>query len=128
MVLNKETFEYFAMKHYDNPRCVSLDEFRGDLSRIKYLKKLFRKYVEEQDLKERLILNHLIIFFNVFENNAACRLLFFSMPECYFSILKTFLIYLKRMDYDINPIGSRDINFREDINVDDELFERLEGI
>lgn len=128
MVLNKETFEYFAMKHYDNPRCVSLDEFRGDLSRIKYLKKLFRKYVEEQDLKERLILNHLIIFFNVFGNNAACRLLFFSMPECYYSILKTFLIYLKRMDYEINPIGDRYINFREDINVDDELFERLEGI
>lgn len=115
------------MKYYDNPKCLSIEEFRSDLYRIKYLKKLFRKYYDENELKERLILNHIIIFFNMFRSREACRLLFFSISEEYHSLLKTFLVYCNRMRYDINPIGDRFINLY-DLEIEQEVYDRLRGL
>lgn len=83
------------MKHYENPHCTGLDEFYDDLNRIKYLKRLFKKYRVSEILKERLILNHIIVFYNVFNMDSATRLLFFKIEEEFHSILKTFLVYLK---------------------------------
>jgi len=83
-VLTEENFILFAMKHYDNPSCEDADEFYSDLNRIKYIKRLIRKY----------LLNHLIIFFNVFGIQSAKRMIFFRFEEEYHSILKTFLVYL----------------------------------
>jgi len=92
--LNSKNYVMFAMKNYDNPQCLDLDEFHSDLNRVKYLKRLFKRYVTTGDLKERLILNHIIVLYNVFGIVPATRLLFYKMDKEYYSILKTFIVYL----------------------------------
>lgn len=92
--LNNDNYLLFAMKHYENPQCENIDEFHDDLNRTKYLKRLFKKYQNSKILKERLILNHLIIFNNVFGVENSSRILFFKIEEEYHSVLKTFLVYL----------------------------------
>ena len=92
--LNSKNYAMFAMKNYDNPQCLDIDEFNSDLSRVKYLKRLFKRYVTTGDLKERLILNHIIVLYNVFGVVPATRLLFYKMDKEYYSILKTFIVYL----------------------------------
>ena len=93
-VLNDNTYMMYAMKHYDNPQCIGMDEFQEDLNRIKYIKRLFRKYKNNDILRERLILNHIIIFYNVFGVKAATRILFYKIEEEVHDLLKTFLVYL----------------------------------
>ena len=93
-ILNNENYVLYAMKHYDNPQCENIEEFHDDLNRTKYLKRLFKKYESSKILKERLILNHIIIFYNVFGIEVASRVLFFKIEEEYHSLLKTFLVYL----------------------------------
>jgi len=95
--LNDENFDYFCMKHYTNPQCKSVDEFREDMDRIKYLKRLFRKYKSNKVLRERLILNHLIILYNVFGIEAATRILFFKLEPELYPYLKTFIIFIKSL-------------------------------
>ncbi len=92
--LNDDNFLMFAMKHYDNPQCKNIDEFHEDMNRIKYLKRLFRKYKTSGVLRERLILNHIIIFTNVFGVEAGSRLLFSRIEEDLHTFLKTFLVFL----------------------------------
>ena len=92
--LNNDNYLLFAMKHYENPQCENIDEFHDDLNRTKYLKRLFKKYENNKILKERLILNHIIIFNNVFGVENSARILFFKLEEDYHSLLKTFLVYL----------------------------------
>jgi hypothetical protein len=98
--LNDENFILYASRYYDNPQCTSVEEFYQDLKRIKYLKKLFRRYLENDELKERLILNHLVVIYNVFGIEAANRMMFFKMEEKYWPILKTFLVYLHYLHED----------------------------
>jgi hypothetical protein len=92
--LTDENFLFFASRNYDNPQCTSIEEFYEDLQRIKYLRRLLRRYYENDDLQERLILNHIIIIYNSFGIKAANRMVFFKVEEKYWSILKTFLVYL----------------------------------
>tara|TARA_R110000824_G_scaffold2169_2_gene10229 strand:+ start:2554 stop:2928 length:375 start_codon:yes stop_codon:yes gene_type:complete len=92
--LEDNTFMMFAMKHYDNPQCMGMEEFQSDLNRIKYIKRLFRKYKKNGVLRERLILNHIIIFYNVFGVEAGTRILFYKIEEEMHSLLKTFLVFL----------------------------------
>ncbi len=84
----------FAMKHYDNPQADGEEEFQDDLKRFKYLKRLLKKYHEGGELKERLILNHIIVLTNVFGVEAATTLLLFKIEQDYWSELKTFMLYL----------------------------------
>jgi hypothetical protein len=93
-VLNDNTYMMYAMKHYDNPQCIGMDEFQEDLNRIKYIKRLFRKYKNNDILRERLILNHIIIFYNVFGVKSGTRILFYKIEEEVHDLLKTFLVYL----------------------------------
>lgn len=99
--LNDDNFLMFAMRHYDNPQCKNIEEFHEDMNRIKYLKRLFRKYKTSGVLRERLILNHLIIFTNVFGIEAAARLLFLRIEEDLHIYLKTFLVFLNSLPSDI---------------------------
>ena len=92
--LTEDNYTFFAMKSYCNPGCTSVDEFHEDLNRTKYLKRLFRRYDSTGQLRERLILNQIIIFYNVFGVEPATRLLFFKIEEELHSLLKTFLVYL----------------------------------
>ncbi len=92
--LTSNNYIMFAMKIYDNPQCLDIDEFYSDVNRIKYLKRLFRRYATTGELKERLILNHMIVLYNVFGIVPATRLLFFRINEEYHQYLKTFMVFL----------------------------------
>lgn len=94
--LNESNFLLYAMKHYDNPQCQLIEEFEEDLKKFLYLKKLLARYSRDNDLKERLILNHIIIIYNLF-NDAATNMLFYKIDEEYWPMLITFLTYLDRM-------------------------------
>jgi len=94
--ISENSFLLHAMKFYDNPQCVNLSEFEEDLKRFGYLKKLFIRYKECGDLKERLILNHIIVLFNLF-GVATVELLFFKIEQQYWNTLATFLVYLNLM-------------------------------
>jgi len=95
-LLTDDNFLTYAMHHYDNTQCYSLEEFNDDLKRFLYLKKLFNRYKSEGDLKENLILNHLIVLYNLFGDQTT-NMLFFKIDEEYWSYLVTFLIFLNRM-------------------------------
>jgi hypothetical protein len=95
--LTEKNIVMYAMKHYDNVQCIDIDEFYDDLKRINYIKRLFIRYQTNTELKERLILNHLIILFNVFPVEVATNLLFFKIDSDHWSQLKTFLVYLNFM-------------------------------
>jgi len=86
----------FAIKFYDNPQAVTKDDFESDLKRIRYIKRLLKRYKNTGELKIHLIMNHLIILFNVF-NEAAVPLLFYNLERELWPIVKSFLIYLKRI-------------------------------
>lgn len=92
--LTENNFELYAAKHYDNPRCLDIEEFYDDLARFKYIKRLLRKYKQSGELQERLILNHFIILYNVFGIEAANRMVFFKMEPELWPAVKTFLVYL----------------------------------
>lgn len=96
MKLNEDNFLLFAMHHYDNQQCHSLQEFEEDLKRFLYLRKLLNRYKRDGELKERLILNHIIVLYNLFGENVT-DMLFFKVEEEYWSALATFLIYLNRI-------------------------------
>lgn len=96
MNLNEKTFTLYAAKYYDNPHCFDVVEFEEDLKRFQYLKRLFNKYRDTGDIKERLVLNHLIILFNVFPPPACTNMLFLKLVG-YYEILKPFLIFLNQM-------------------------------
>ena len=90
----------FAIKHYDNPQCEGEKEFYDDMKRFKYIKRLLRKYKETSILKERLILNHIIILRNLFGPEACVTLLLYKIQQEYLSTLKSFLLYLNMIRED----------------------------
>ena len=94
--LNESNFLVFAMHHYDNPQCHSLQEFEEDLKKFLYLKKLISRYKNNGELRERLILNHIIVLYNIFGENAT-QMLFYKIDESCWDTLITFLVYLDRM-------------------------------
>lgn len=97
--LDDSNFIIFAAKHYDNPQCTSTSEFLNDLNRFKYIKKLLTKYHTTGELKERLILNHLIILYNCFDQQTT-QMLLMKMPE-YQNYLVPFIEYLGRMPINV---------------------------
>jgi len=112
--LNEKNFLLYAMKEYNNPQCTDVEEFNDDLKKIKYIKRLLNQYVSEGVLKERLLLNHIIVFYNVFPPAAATRILFFKIEEKFWPILKPFLFYLKLIPEDkIESIMGKEIRTNE---------------
>ena len=125
--LNEKNFLLYAMKEYDNPQCVQVEEFYDDLKKVKYIKRLFNQYLNEGVLKERLLLNHIIVFYNVFPVRSATRILFLKIEEEFWPILKTFLIFLDRMPDNIESIRGTVIK-STDIKMDDGIIKRLRTI
>jgi len=107
--LNEKNYLHFAMKYYDNRQCTSVEEFNEDLNKIKYVKRLFNRFLETGELRTNLILNHLIVIYNVFENEAATRMLFFRVEKKFYSILKPFLIFLNRLPEKVKGIDGEEI-------------------
>lgn len=124
--LNDENFSIFAIKAYDKPNCL-MSEFEHDIKRLKYVKRLFRKYNVTGDLKDRLVLNHLIVLYNVFGADATTRMLFLKVPEKDHVILKTFLLFLSFMPNVVKGINGKNIR-SSDIAVDMKVAERLRKI
>lgn len=102
--LNESNFLLYAMHHYDNTQCYSLAEFEDDLKKFLYLKKLISRYKNNGDLKERLILNHIIVLYNLF-GDATTKLLFYKVDEHCWDVLTTFLVYLDRMPESLPDYG-----------------------
>ena len=95
--LTKDNIMMYAIQHYHNPSCEGMSEFNDDMKRFKYIKRLFRKYEETDILKERLLLNHIIILNNLFGAEASSTLLFFKTEQVHWPILKGFLEFLNIM-------------------------------
>lgn len=114
--LNENNFLVYAMHHYDNPQCHSVQEFEEDLKKFLYLKKLLGRYKNNGELRERLILNHIIVLYNIF-GEAATRMLFHKIDESCWDALVTFLVYLNRMPESLPEFGvvSSDIKLDETI-------------
>ena len=122
--LNEKNFLLYAMKEYNNPQCVQVEEFYDDLKKVKYIKRLFNQYLNEGVLKERLLLNHIIVFYNVFPVRSATRILFLKIEEEFWPILKTFLVYLSYMPEIIDSINGRAI-LSNDIQLNQGVVDRL---
>ena len=118
--LNESNYLLFAIKFYDNPQAVTKDDFESDLKRIRYVKRLLKKYKNTGELKVHLILNHLIILFNVF-NDATVPLLFYNLEEELWPSIKSFLLFLNRIPEYPKTVVS-------DINVDENCLEQLKAL
>jgi hypothetical protein len=125
--LNEGTFLMYSMKEYNNIQCVDIEEYYDDLKKIKYIKRLFNIYKNDGQLKERLILNHLITWYNVFPIQSGTRILFYKIEEHFWPMLKTFLIFLERMPDTIESIRGKTI-LSTDIKLDDGIITRLRTI
>lgn len=98
--LTEENFTLFAIKYYDNPTCRGITEFENDLKRFRYLNRLFAKYSDGGGLRERLIINHIVVLSNLFGPEVVTQMLFYKIEKQYWSQLKTFLVFIN-----ILPIG-----------------------
>ena len=93
-VLTSDNFVVYASNNYQNVQCQDVEEFYEDLNRFKYLKKLFNKYFETGVFNERLILNHIIIIYNVFGLEAGAKMMSYKMEERYWPLLNPILVFL----------------------------------
>ena len=126
--LDDSNFMLYAAANYDNPQCYDTDEFYDDLKRFKYLKRLFNRYKETGELKERLILNHLIVIYNVFGPTPATRLLFFKL-DGYYDLLKPFLVLMNQMPEIVYGIGPENKNIKSvDLSMDSSIIKSLRKI
>ena len=121
--LNEENFVMYAVKHYNSPQCI-MSEFEGDIKRTKYLKRLFRRYKVTKSLKERLILNHIILLNNVFGPEVTARILFYKIDERDYDILKTFLEYLNIMPEAVYGIRGKNV-YSSEIPLNSDIAEVL---
>jgi len=114
--LTNDNIMIFAMKAYDKPNCI-MSEFKEDMKRFNYLKRLFKRYRKLNELREQLVLNHLVVLYNVFGPEVATRLLFFQMSKDDYSALKTYLLFLSCMPEKVKGIKGHDI-ISSEISVD----------
>jgi hypothetical protein len=121
--LNEDNFLVYAMHHYDNPQCHNIQEFEKDLKIFLYLKKLITRYRQSDELRERLILNHIIVLYNVF-GDSATNMLFYKIDKECWDILVTFLVYLERMPESLPQYGIK----ISDINLDEQVINALRKI
>lgn len=121
--LKDNNFLLIAMHHYDNSQCTSIAEFEEDLKRFGYLKKLFGRYKDNNDLKERLILNHIIVLHNLF-GIVTIEMLFFKIDKQHWDTLATFLVYLELMPDEIPEFGIK----LDEMDLDQHVLNTLRNI
>lgn len=125
--LTEDKFIMYAMKYYDNPSCKGMAEFLDDIKRFKYIKRLLGKYLSGKELKERLIINHMIVLNNLFGVEATTKMLFFKIDKKFWPQLKTFLVFLNYMPTTIFISKGNIIN-EKDIPLDDTIMEILRKV
>jgi hypothetical protein len=121
--LTNENIMLYLVKAYDKPNCI-MSEFKDDMKRFNYLKRLFRRYRKMGELREQLVLNHLVVLYNVFGPEVSARTLFFKMSKDDYSALKTYLLFLSFMPEKIKSIKGHDI-LSSDIPVDMRIADTL---
>jgi hypothetical protein len=114
--LTNDNILIYAVKAYDKPNCI-MSEFKEDMKRFNYLKRLFKRYRKVGELREQLVLNHLVVICNVFGPEVATRILFFKMSKDDYSALKTYLLFLSCMPERVKGIKGHDI-ISSEISVD----------
>jgi hypothetical protein len=125
--LTEENLIMYAMKYYDNPSCKGMAEFLDDIKRFKYIKRLLGKYTSGKELKERLIINHMIVLNNLFGVEATTKMLFFKIDKKFWPQLKTFLVFLNYMPEKI--ILNKGVAIIEsEIPLDDKIVEILRRV
>ena len=121
--LTNENIMMYAVKAYDKPNCV-MSEFKDDMKKFNYLKRLFKRYRKLGEVKEQLVLNHIVVLYNVFGAEVVTRLLFFKVAKDDYSALKTYLLFLSCMPEKVKGIKGHDI-ISSDIPVDMTIAEIL---
>ena len=117
--ITAKNFNAYAMKHYDDPQCEDMEDFYEDVRRFRYLKRLLHRYHDLGEMRERLMLNHIICLFNVFGFEACMRMLNFKIKEKeHWSSIKTMLLYLEYIDGSWMP----------DVSIDMKLAQRLRDL
>ncbi len=124
--LTDENILLYAAKAYDKPNCV-MSEFTEDIKKLNYLKRLFRRYRKHGEMRERLILNHIVVLYNLFGPEVTTRLLFFNMSKDDYSILKTYLTFLNIMPERVRGINGKDI-ISSDITIDMNIANELRNL
>jgi len=125
--LTDDNFLIYCAKHYDNPQLNSTEEFLEDLKRIKYIKKLITRYIDTGELKERLILNHLIVLSNVFAPEYLCKILYLKVKK-QMTYIKPFLILLNVLPEKIYNVGDEAIISTDAIVMDENVIRILRNI
>jgi len=125
--LTDSNFLLFCAHHYDNSKYVSTEDFIEDLNRIKYIKKLITRYIENDDLKERLILNHIIILNNCFGPEALCKILYLKL-KAQMKYIKPFLILLNILPNKIYNVADEDVIETDLIEMDRNIVNKLRGV
>ena len=121
--LTNENVMMYAIKAYDKPSCV-MSEFKDDMKKFNYLKRLFKRYRKLGEVKEQLILNHIVVLYNVVGAEVVARLLFLKVAKDDYSTLKTYLLFLSCMPERVKGIKGHDI-ISSDIPVDMTIAEIL---
>ena len=126
-LLTDRNFLNYASENYQNPVCSSTTEFLEDLRRIKYIKKLITRYLETGELKERLILNHIIVLNNVFKPEVLCRILYLKMaPQ--FKYVKPFLVFISVLQDQIIHVKEEGVIRLDFIPMDQGIIDALRKI
>lgn len=116
--LTNDNIEIYCMKSYDNPQCISMQDYLEDMKILKYIKRLLNRYDVDGELREKLLLKHIIMWYNIFAAEAATRILFFYISAKHYPTLKTFLIYLNFMPKIVKGINGIDI-YSSNIKLDE---------
>ena len=125
--LTDDNFLLFCAKYYDNSRYTSTEEFIEDLNRIKYIKKLITRYVENDDLKERLILNHIIVLNNCFGPEVLCKIFYLKLKN-QMKYIKPFLILLNALPEKIYNVGGELVIDTNMIEIDMKITKKLRKV
>jgi hypothetical protein len=124
--LTEENIMLYAAKAYDRPNCV-MSEFTEDMKRLNYIKRLFRRYHKHGEMRERLILNHIVVLYNIFGPEVTTRILFYNANKDDYSILKTYLLFLNLMPERVRGINGVDV-ISSNIPVDMKIAEVLRNL
>jgi len=116
--LNNANFEIYAANHYRNTACLEAQDFYDDVAKFKYVVRLLRRYRDTGKIQERLLLNHIITIYNVFEISAANRMIFYKVDPNLWPALKTFLVYLNYLPE----------NLHKNINIDLSIAKKLKEL
>lgn len=125
--LTDDNFLLFCASHYVNAQYSSTEDFLEDLNRIKYIKKLITRYIESGELKERLILNHIIVLNNCFGPENLFKILYLKLkPQMHY--IKPFLVLIQVLPDQIYNVGDESVIYTDTIGMDNEIVNRLRKV